>query len=121
MDAVTACWRFAGAVGVDPVGKTLSELWQMAYGRDVAVRQQAIWQATVLFAEKLDPVWFVQTGQVAGQVKKPALSAEQRKRVAILQGCWKRGLPEPDWNSPTWEDDVYAAFERHDTKQQEQQ
>ncbi len=115
MDAVTACYRYAGAVGVTPVGRTLAELWQMAYGREVAVRRQAIWQATVLFAEKLDAVWFVRTGEVR-VCQKPRLSDEQKWRSEVMQGCLNRGLPEPDFDSPTWEDDTFAAFERYDAE-----
>lgn len=113
MDAVTACYRYAGAVGVAPHGLTLAELWQMHYGRERLLRSHAIWQGVAIFAEKLDVLSFVATGQSRGE-SKPRLSAEQQHRVAMIQGCWRRNLPEPDFASPTWEDDTFTAFERYD-------
>ena len=49
MSAVEACFQFAGVVGIEPRGKTLNVLWQMAEGKVKNRRREQLELATLVW------------------------------------------------------------------------
>jgi len=90
VDAVNACYRFAGACGVQPTF-TLRELWQMYVGRQVLIRHHVLWQASVLFNDKLDAAEFLRCGSLkAAAQAKLTMSDTLREAVEAEQGRLNR-------------------------------
>jgi hypothetical protein len=85
MDAVTACYHFAGPH--DPTRFSLRDLWLMFCGRQAAIRRQVLWQASVLFNEKLDVQEFLRCGSLAAAAERGVtMSDELRAAVEEEQG-----------------------------------
>lgn len=92
MDAIDACYYFAGVVGMPPERRTLRQLWRLAAGRIKQRRfemlEQAIlvWSAGDIDAEKyLHFGQLVQTGK-GGPVKmSPILAAKVDAEVERLR------------------------------------
>lgn len=62
LDAIVACYRLAGEVGVSVAGITFAELHEMSVGKRQLARLTALWQSAVLFNDKLDAESFVRIG-----------------------------------------------------------
>lgn len=84
---MTACYRFAGACSQDPSRFTLRDLWLMYVGRQALIRQQVLWQDSVLFNEKLDIQEFLRCGSLAAASERGVtMSDELRAAVEAEQG-----------------------------------
>lgn len=67
---------------MSPAGLTLRELWWMAGGRRYAVRQQTLWQAAALLADKLNQDEFLRRGVTgAASGSKVTMSPSLRRKV----------------------------------------
>lgn len=119
-DAVEAAYRWAGELGWTPrdmAGVGLQELWPMYCGRMQARRQHTLWQTQILLREKLDASAFLRRGYVGDpKSRQVVMSDDMAERVAVYQGCWNRGLPEPDFTDPDWQEKIDEAFREHDAK-----
>lgn len=112
----------AGELGWKPPdlsGVSLQDLWPMYCGRMQAIRQHALWQTQILLRDKLDIDAYLRRGIVADpQPRRITISDDNAARVAAYQGCWNRGLPEPDFSQPDWQDRIDQAFREHDAKRE---
>lgn len=73
MDAVEACYAFAGIVGIRPHGLTLCQLWKMANGKLKAMRYHQLGQASMVWGlGNADPIVYAEYGQMTdSKVGKP--------------------------------------------------
>lgn len=81
---MTACYRFAGALGLSPaqlVGASLRDLWGLYCGKMESLRYQVLWQASILFREKLDAVAFIRRGQLDGGGERVTMPDSLREKV----------------------------------------
>lgn len=63
MDAITACYAFAGVVGIAPKGLTLRQLWAMAEGKTKFLRYHQIGQASAVWGlNDSDPIVYAEFG-----------------------------------------------------------
>jgi hypothetical protein len=78
MDAVTACYHFAGPH--DPTRFTLRDLWLLYVGRQKEIRQHVVWQSIVLFNDKIDVRDFLRCGSTSSVDRGPLITDPELKR-----------------------------------------
>lgn len=84
MDAIAACYTFAGVVGIHPRGLTLCQLWRMAEGKLRALRYHQIGQSFAIFGmADADPIVYAEYGKAepTGYGKPLEHSPEMQEQI----------------------------------------
>jgi hypothetical protein len=79
MDAIDACYAFAGIVGISPAGLSLRRLWAMAEGKARFLRHHQVGQASAVWGlSDSDPLIYAEFGILqAVEIGKPVKYSDE--------------------------------------------
>lgn len=101
LDAVEACYTFAGTIGVSPDGLTLRQLWRMVDGRNRQRRAELIEQSQLIWAmDQIDVEAYLEFGafEASGKGGPVQVSPDVQARIdAEIERIQREnpGLPRP--------------------------